>query len=546
MGMLNKLFGKRNKSKNPSKTVEPKIFTQTCWHADNSDNRPCKVWVSPNGKQLLAVGFEYARIWDLLSRECLCTLIAREVVSSTFDLESGINLACFHPDGKRIFIVSHGNMISWDLDNGKATCMITENNDVGMSGLVITPDGRWIFTVGNTTIGRERELNQWDSTSGEHINCIPAVHKKDIKVMAVNRDATRLLTAGYDTKMCLFDLKKGQHLRTLEGHEDMVTGVCILPSENRAASIGRDGVLRLWNIATGACEQEASTAVRYPVTIDMDRKGVLLAVSGAAGERSMQIEVFDASSGKIIQRFEHKNTHVVESVAFALDARSIFSSDDKGMICQWPLADAVHQKIKTGNTDITKEPPTTPQIKANNTAPDPVPTKRWWEFREFGKDANTLGVVIVGGDNTVKIQIPSFVQDIENNERVRMDIDSGDYWYLFRTDETDDRYNDQGGIDIGLVHDNMSATEWYDIRRRYGQVISGHPPGSFHCPLGKAHLTVRGGTHDFLVPEWLQFDIYIPNAIGSFSAKISYTGSRKLFKQGRGAAIVQMVKSIKL
>ncbi len=174
-----------------------------------------------------------------------------------------------------------------------------------------------------------------------------------------------------------------------------------------------------------------------------------------------------------------------------------------------------------------------------------------FDWLKRGETGDTIGVTLEGGGKEVNLRLPSFVQGVESGKRVRMSADSGDYWHLFKTDETDDRYNDQGGIDIGLVHDDMSLSRWYDIRRRYGKDISGESPGSFSCPLGEAHFIVRGGYAKgpegagFLVPEWLEFDIYIPDAIGSFAVKITYTGSRERFRQDRRAAVMQMVKSMK-
>lgn len=172
-----------------------------------------------------------------------------------------------------------------------------------------------------------------------------------------------------------------------------------------------------------------------------------------------------------------------------------------------------------------------------------------FDWLKRGK-SGTIQVTLEGGGKTVRLDLPSFVQSIESDERIKMSPDSGDYWHFFKSDETDDRYNDQGGIDIGFVRDDMSPSRWYDTRIRYGKDVAGESPGSFRCPLGEAHFIVRGGYakgsegSGFLVPEWLEYDIYIPNAIGAFSMKITYTGSRDLFKHGRRDAVNHMVKSM--
>jgi hypothetical protein len=167
------------------------------------------------------------------------------------------------------------------------------------------------------------------------------------------------------------------------------------------------------------------------------------------------------------------------------------------------------------------------------------------------RDGAVFPVTLEGGGKLVRVELPAFVQGVARNARVRMNPDSANSWQLFKTDETDDRYNDQGGIDVGLVRDRESPTEWYALRRRYGKDVPGQSPGTFHCRLGEAHFIVRGGYAKspdgpgFLVPEWLEYDIYIPDAIAGMSVKMNYTGSRRLFEQGRRSAVDSMVRSLK-
>jgi hypothetical protein len=168
-----------------------------------------------------------------------------------------------------------------------------------------------------------------------------------------------------------------------------------------------------------------------------------------------------------------------------------------------------------------------------------------------GNGGGDIKVTLEAGGQVLSLDLPSFVRGVESGTRIKMSPGSGDYWHLFKTDETDDRYDDQGGIDMGLVRDDMSPGRWLDIRKGYGKDVEGESPGSFRCPLGEAHFIVRGGYakgsegSGFLVPEWLAYYIYIPNAVGGFCVKISFTGSRELFRQGRRSAIDSIAKSMK-
>lgn len=76
----------------------------------------------------------------------------------------------------------------------------------------------------------------------------------------------------------------------------------------------------------------------------------------------------------------------------------------------------------------------------------------WFKRRKAG---DTITMTIEGGGEIVTLDLPCFIQRAEPGGQVKMSADSGDYWHLFMTDKTDDRYNDQGGIDIGFACESM-------------------------------------------------------------------------------------------
>jgi hypothetical protein len=119
-----------------------------------------------------------------------------------------------------------------------------------------------------------------------------------------------------------------------------------------------------------------------------------------------------------------------------------------------------------------------------------------------GNGGGDIKVTLEAGGQVLSLDLPSFVRGVESGTRIKMSPGSGDYWHLFKTDETDDRYDDQGGIDMGLVRDDMSPGRWLDIRKGYGKDVEGESPGSFRCPLGEAHFIVRGGLREGIGRLW--------------------------------------------
>lgn len=163
-------------------------------------------------------------------------------------------------------------------------------------------------------------------------------------------------------------------------------------------------------------------------------------------------------------------------------------------------------------------------------------------------------VELLGGEKSLTIDLPDFVRDLPTRDaiapiRVKMEYDSGDYWHQFNTDERDSRFGDVGCIEIGFVKEDKSVSRWLQARRAYGKDVPGQEPGSYRCGLGEVHFIVRGGYEKgpdgpgFWVPEWCEYDIYIPDALSPYSVKATFVGSRDLFRESRCEAIDAMVKA---
>src|SRR5262249_34409595 len=62
---------------------------------------------------------------------------------------------------------------------------------------------------------------------------------------------SRILSAGSDGCLRLWDVATGKELRCFRGHREAVTSVAFSPDGRRALSCSGDGTVRLWDVATG-------------------------------------------------------------------------------------------------------------------------------------------------------------------------------------------------------------------------------------------------------------------------------------------------------
>ena len=108
-----------------------------------------------------------------------------------------------------------------------------------------SPDGARLLSAGG-----DGSLRLWDAASGESL----ATLRGDQGVVwscAFSPDGARLLSAGNDGSLRLWDAASGESLATLRGHVGRVRSCAFSPDGARLLSAGNDGSLRLWDAASG-------------------------------------------------------------------------------------------------------------------------------------------------------------------------------------------------------------------------------------------------------------------------------------------------------
>ncbi len=92
----------------------------------------------------------------------------------------------------------------------------------------------------------------WDLATGQKLCELP-LHPEGVGGMAFSPDGRRLVTAGRDRRIRLFDLDRGGALvwDTPRGHTDAALTVAFSPDGELIASGGEDRVVRLWAAETG-------------------------------------------------------------------------------------------------------------------------------------------------------------------------------------------------------------------------------------------------------------------------------------------------------
>ena len=208
---------------------------------------------SPDGNYLaMGTGYRYAfpprsdlKVWQLSTLE--------EIGPPLFENDCTITCVAFTPpDGSHLVAADTTGLVRiWDTTTWKLERTIDRGSRI--YSLAISPDGRTLAT------GGDKRTVLWDFETGTKLHVLDSATDA---VLAFSPDGRTLVSGDFDHNVVLWDVASGLQLRTFDAHTDSVFGVSFSPDGNILATVGSEGVLRLWEAAA------FDEIDRHPATLD--------------------------------------------------------------------------------------------------------------------------------------------------------------------------------------------------------------------------------------------------------------------------------------
>lgn len=177
----------------------------------------------------------------------------------------------------------------------------------------------WLRPLSNSLIVHTSGLRQ---TLWGHLGAVRSV--------AITSDGRRAVSSADDTTLKLWDIERGEEVRTFEGHTDWVLSVAVSADDQRVVSGSADGTVKVWNLEGGAevVNLLGHESVVVCVAITADGRRV---VSGA---KDGTMKVWDAERGREICTLTG-HTGRVFSVGISEDGRRVISASEDGTVIMW-------------------------------------------------------------------------------------------------------------------------------------------------------------------------------------------------------------------
>ena len=192
--------------------------------------------------------------------------------------------------------------------------------------LTFTPDSRYLVT------GCDYTIKQWELTAG---NCIRSWLSQAhmVHCLAFSHDSCQMLTGHDDSQVRLWSLNPSHtftsRVQMLTGHSRAVRAVAASADGQWLASSGDEGSIRIWQRATGSCEQVLAINAAAPHLITFSPSSQWLASASQDGI----VGIWDVQQGRCAARLTLHNSPP-STLLFGQD-QTLISGSREGLISLW-------------------------------------------------------------------------------------------------------------------------------------------------------------------------------------------------------------------
>jgi WD40 repeat protein len=150
----------------------------------------------------------------------------------------------FSLDGRRVVAGGGPNhcCLMWDVGKPKKPIQEFTGHTGRVLTVVFTADGRRMLSA-----GMDKTVRLWDVERGSEIRRFEG-HAGFIGTVQVSPDGRRLLTGSYDSSIRLWELETGRLLDSFDVHETPVLSVTFTADGKHVLSGGADEAVRLWKV----------------------------------------------------------------------------------------------------------------------------------------------------------------------------------------------------------------------------------------------------------------------------------------------------------
>jgi WD40 repeat protein/predicted Ser/Thr protein kinase len=265
----------------------------------------------PGGKRLASGSDDHTlRIWNLEGEPGVRNLV-------------GGGAAVFSPDGRQLGTMALLGRVSFANLDKPGQGMVLRGHWGEVVRIISSRDRRSYATLGAT----DGTARLWDAASGKSLLVVHDHKTSPLLALALDPLCKHLATSGVGRTICIWDAKPAtddkervQPLRELHSPASLVLGLDFSPDGRLLASADADGVLRLWDVATGNLVRECRGHDQMLWTVAFHPEGKEVASAG----NDRKIIIWEVATGKRVRTLHGFPERVIK-IAYSPDGERLFS-----------------------------------------------------------------------------------------------------------------------------------------------------------------------------------------------------------------------------
>lgn len=260
------------------------------------------------------------------------TILVTPQIKVTGKVRASVNAVAVSPQGDLVAFAHYGEI---ELSGGgKLT-----GHRGSVNAVAFSDDGEWLV-AGAGEPGLFGEARIWNVAGRSSLLKMVQGHKDSVYAVRLSPDRSLLATGGYDGLILLWDTASGKLLRRLEGHNGAVFELAFRRDGKILASASGDRTVKLWNVATGERLDTLKESTKELYTLAFSPTGERVAAAGVDNRiRVWQVSA-DGKEGTnplLVSKFAHETP--VLRLAWSADGETIVSTGEDRLIKIWNAGD---------------------------------------------------------------------------------------------------------------------------------------------------------------------------------------------------------------
>jgi WD40 repeat protein len=208
-----------------------------------------------------------------------------------------------------------------------------------VTAMDFSPDGKSL-AVGSGPPSRSGQVVVFDVRNGRSVRDFGDVHSDTVLGLSFSPDGRVLASSAADKTIRLLDLRRGELMRSLEGHTHHVLSVAWQDDGQTIASASADQTVKVWNVETGEQRRTISGFSKEITSVAFIQATNQVALACADGN----VRLYDTSNGKSLRSFNASGDFLY-TLSVTPDGAGLVSAGQSGKVRFWTVKDGklVHE-----------------------------------------------------------------------------------------------------------------------------------------------------------------------------------------------------------